>query len=322
MRNLLKALKDGLLGYIIGDILGVPAEFLTREELDLNPVTGFRAYGTHNQPAFTWSDDTSVTLATFAAISKTLENYRDTDILIKNPKILAKAIMEEMVLWFKEGKYSCHGTAFDIGFTTKSAIECYIKEKNTDTCGLGHEEDNGNGALMRMFPIALFLAFCNKPNYVLTGASAREFYFISYICGITHKHERSILACVIYIQLILWLLRGASLKTAMKMAYFGGCHVYNENAKKYHMAGNETRAYDYRIFMDIIYERYSRDKIRSTGYVVDTLEAVFWCLAITSSYKDCVLEAVNLGGDTDTIAAIAGSAAGIYYGLKKNTGVN
>lgn len=74
-------------------------------------------------------------------------------------------------------------------------------------------------------------------------------------------------------------------------------------------------------------ERYSRlndmrafaalpeDEIKSGGYVVSTLEAAFWCFLNTDSYADCVLKAINLGGDTDTTAAVAGSIAGAYYGM-------
>ena len=58
------------------------------------------------------------------------------------------------------------------------------------------------------------------------------------------------------------------------------------------------------------------DEIKSTGYVVDTLEASIWCILHTDNYKDCVLKAVNLGGDTDTIAAVAGGLAGIIYGYE------
>ena len=57
----------------------------------------------------------------------------------------------------------------------------------------------------------------------------------------------------------------------------------------------------------------SEDKIESSGYVVDSLEAALWCFLTTENYKDCVLKAVNLGWDTDTIACIAGSIAGLYY---------
>ena len=55
--------------------------------------------------------------------------------------------------------------------------------------------------------------------------------------------------------------------------------------------------------------------IRSSGYVVDTLEAAIWCLMNTDNYKDCVLKAVNLGDDTDTVACVAGGLAGVYYGI-------
>ena len=51
-------------------------------------------------------------------------------------------------------------------------------------------------------------------------------------------------------------------------------------------------------------------------YVVHTLEAAIWCLLNTDSYKDCVLKAVNLGDDTDTVGAVAGGLAGIYYGIE------
>ena len=55
-------------------------------------------------------------------------------------------------------------------------------------------------------------------------------------------------------------------------------------------------------------------EIESSGYVVDSLEAALWCFLTTNNYKDCILKAVNLGEDTDTIAAIAGGLAGLYYG--------
>ena len=61
------------------------------------------------------------------------------------------------------------------------------------------------------------------------------------------------------------------------------------------------------------FEHLSRDEIKSSGYVVHTLEAALWCLLSTNSYRECVLKAVNLGGDTDTVAAIAGGLAGALY---------
>ena len=56
------------------------------------------------------------------------------------------------------------------------------------------------------------------------------------------------------------------------------------------------------------------EPIKSTGFVKDTFNSVIYAFSTTSSYKECVLKAVNLGGDTDTITAIAGGLAGIKYG--------
>ena len=58
----------------------------------------------------------------------------------------------------------------------------------------------------------------------------------------------------------------------------------------------------------------SEDEIRASGYVIDSLEAAVWCLINTDSYRECMLKAVNLGDDTDTVAAIAGGLAGLFYG--------
>ena len=58
----------------------------------------------------------------------------------------------------------------------------------------------------------------------------------------------------------------------------------------------------------------SEDEIRSSGYVVDTLEAAIWSLITTIDFKNCLLRAVNLGDDSDTVGAIAGGLAALFYG--------
>ena len=60
--------------------------------------------------------------------------------------------------------------------------------------------------------------------------------------------------------------------------------------------------------------RLPRGEVRSSAYVLHTLQAAIWCLGSTASYAECVLAAVELGGDTDTTAAVAGAFAGIVYG--------
>lgn len=137
---------------------------------------------------------------------------------------------------------------------------------------------NGNGSLMRILPLAFI------PN--ISDDEIKE------VSAITHAHDISKEACVIYVRIAQGLIKGIKLSEIIPK-----------------LVDNES-IYKRLIIMDSILE----DEIKSTGYVVDTLEASIWCILHTDNYKDCVLKAVNLGGDTDTIAAIAGGLAGIIYG--------
>jgi ADP-ribosylglycohydrolase len=64
-----------------------------------------------------------------------------------------------------------------------------------------------------------------------------------------------------------------------------------------------------------VFAKTPEEQIKGSGYVVETLEAVIWCLLNTDNYKNATLKAVNLGMDTDTVAAITGGIAGLYYGM-------
>lgn len=61
-------------------------------------------------------------------------------------------------------------------------------------------------------------------------------------------------------------------------------------------------------------EGMSRDEVLSSGFVLDTFGAALWCLLHADSFRDCVLEAVNLGDDSDTTGCVAGALAGATYG--------
>ena len=103
------------------------------------------------------------------------------------------------------------------------------------------------------------------------------------VCGLTHAHSTPKQLCVNYVNIARRLIKGERILDAVEgFARLDGAR---------------------------------RDIIKSTGYVVDTLEAAIWCLLNTDNYKDCVLTAVNLGSDTDTVAAVAGGLAGIVYGF-------
>ncbi|MFM6309347.1 MAG: ADP-ribosylglycohydrolase family protein, partial [Dolichospermum sp.] len=120
---------------------------------------------------------------------------------------------------------------------------------------------------------------------------------------------RSQMACGIYITMAVELLKGANLSTA----YLHSLEKIQE--LDHHSNYNREKSHFQRVFSGKIAEL-PDNQINSGGYVIDTLEASIWCLLTSSSYAESVLKAVNLGGDTDTTAAVTGGLAGIYYGIE------
>lgn len=261
-------LKSAMLGLIVADALGVPFEF---KERDTFKATDMAEFGTHNQPVGTWSDDSSMVLATL-------------DSFIQTEKIDYDDIMERFVRWFDEGEYTPYGKCFDIGHTTLTAIGRYKCGITPVRCGGRGFNDNGNGSLMRILPIAFVE---HTVDDVLDLSS------------LTHGNEISLMSCRLYVQIAENLMNGMSKEDAVKNLRC--CVDECENIPKI--------------------SAFPRERIRSTGYVIDTFEAAVWSFMTTDNYKDCVLEAVNLGGDTDTVAAIAGGLAGIYYGIGGENGI-
>lgn len=277
-------LFGGILGFCIGDMLGVPVEFTSRQELDAEPVTKLRAYGTYNQPFGCWSDDTSLMLCLIDALLK--ENVTEQ---LKN----------NMISYYTKGYFTPQGKMFDIGNSTRSAIQNMIDGVNPIKCGGATEYDNGNGSLMRILPIA----------YIADRMTEDELIkFVSDISSFTHRHPRSVVACIFYVVFAAQLNRGLNMIEAFESA----SAFVRKNCDS--SSSGELRCYE-NIFNKAILTA-ERRAIKSTGYVVDTLEAVVWTLFNTKSYKEAVLTAVNLGGDTDTIAALTGGLAGIYYGAE------
>ncbi len=286
----MRRVLDGIIGFVIGDALGVPVEFTDRQEIKKCPVISMREYGTHHQPIGTWSDDTSLTLALM-------------DSLIKNNEINYVDIMERFSNWLMYNDYTATDEVFDVGNSTSRAIMNYARGMNPLECGGITEYENGNGSLMRILPLAYYL---QKQVDRTVEDQMEEIHNVS---ALTHRHPISLIGCGIYIRVAMSLLEAASsLYTSVEQGIIIAFHYY-EN--KYI---DDLNAYS-RIKNLSYFVRLSESEIRSSGYIVDTLEAVLWCLLNTNSYKECVLRAVNLGDDTDTVGAIAGGLAGIYYGL-------
>lgn len=257
-------IHDGIMGLVVADALGVPYEFRARDSFK---ATGMTGYGTYNQPAGTWSDDSSMTLATIKSISE-------------HGKIVPEDIMTAFAGWYVFGDCTPHGKAFDIGGTTRQAIEKYLIGMPSEYCGGTEFIDNGNGALMRILPLAFIDHTCED---------------IHTVCGLTHAHDISKEACEIYLKIAKGLLEGKGTWRVVAEA----CEGASEEFERLEYISN-----------------LQRNEIKSSGYVVHTLEAATWCLLNSGSYEECVLKAVNLGEDTDTVAAVAGGLAGILWGYK------
>lgn len=275
----------GVIGFCVADALGVPVEFSSRARLKKHPITEMIGYGTHNQPEGTWSDDSSLTLC---LIESLCDGFNIHDIASK------------IIKWYEESSWTPHGQVFDIGRTTLESIKRLKAGIHPVEAGGKAVFDNGNGSLMRILPLAYLLEKNRKIE--ITHSVIHE------VSRITHAHPRTLLGCSIYIQFAIQLLRGNSLLEAYRFTqceildYFSNCIPYS----------NELFVYS-RILKDNLADL-EEDDILSTGYVVDTLEASLWCLLNSFNYRSAVLRAVNLGDDTDTVAAITGGLAGIYFG--------
>lgn len=276
---------NGIMGFVVGDALGVPAEFLQRDSFHITDMIGG---GRHNQPAGTWSDDSSMILATLYS-------------LLICKRIDKKDIMDKFALWIEHQYFTPYGTVFDVGQTTMRSIINYINGVPWFECGGTKITDNGNGALMRVLPIAIYLANNEEISH--------KKRVICDVCALTHNHVISHIACTFYSFLVRNLISGMEKKEA-----FSG--AWDESRLLFH------KRKEWELYENLLeIPKRQRNDIKSSGYVVDTLKAAIWCFFNTENYSDCVLTAVNLGGDTDTIAAISGGLAGLIYGVGGDTGV-
>lgn len=265
---------DSIMGLVVGDALGVPFEFRQRDTFRAEGMTGF---GTYSQPPGTWSDDSSLTLATVNILAY----------------IGAKPqwIMNAFHRWLYYADYTPHGIVFDCGVGTHNAIRRFAEGIPPERCGGTSERDNGNGALMRILPMAFY------------PGSMKD---VVKVASLTHNHAISNTACAIYVAIAIALLDGRNKHQAIREGFEKIQYAMD-------VPDNFSRV--------PALESLQRHEIRSEGFVMDTLEAALWCLLKADSYSETVLMAVNLGGDTDTTAAVAGGLAGILYGIGGEKGI-
>ena len=279
--------KDILFGVAVGDALGVPVEFNSREAIKLKPVTDMIGYGTHNLPPGTFSDDSSLTFCLAEALTT---------------EFSLQSIANNFIAWLNSNYWTPYGKVFDVGIATSQAIRRLGRGTRPDLAGGFEESDNGNGSLMRILPLVLRIK--DRPieeRYTLTKQ----------VSSITHAHIRSVTACFYYLEFARKLTQGEGkfdIYKSLQMEVGDFLHSLSINQTEIQLF--------HRLLKDNIYDLPEED-IYSSGYVLHTLEASTWCLLTTDNYRDAIVKAVNLGSDTDTTGAVTGGLAGLLYGFDK-----
>ncbi|MCE3228241.1 MAG: ADP-ribosylglycohydrolase family protein [Bacteroidetes bacterium] len=279
-------IKDLLFGIAIGDAVGVPVEFKSREKIKKNPVTDMIGYGTYNLEPGTWSDDTSLTLCLAYSLTKEFN---------------LQTIANSFVKWRYHNSWTARGHVFDVGIATQQAIDNIKRGHKPELAGGMDVYSNGNGSLMRILPLLPYIK--NK--------SLKERYEITkLVSSITHAHIRSVIACFYYLEFAKKILEG---KDKFK-AYEELKKEVSDFLHQSKINPSEIDLYQNLLILDI--HLFEENDIKSSGYVLHTLEASMWCILTTDNYRDAVLKAVNLGEDTDTTAAVTGGLAGSLYGFE------
>lgn len=278
-------MKSALFGVAIGDALGVPVEFKSRETILQKPVTDMIGYGTYNLPPGTFSDDSSMTFCLAEALTQ------DFDL---------NTIGQNFVKWYHDNFWTARGEVFDIGIATREAINRLAKGEQPEFAGSTDASSNGNGSLMRILPL-LF--------YIKDLSISKRYEIIKKVSSITHGHIRSVISCFYYLEFSREILLGKDKFEIYQKLQTEIPDFLNSLSINPH----EISLFARLLNKDI--SELAEHEILSSGYVLHSLEASIWCLLTTDNYKDATLKAVNLGEDTDTTAAITGGLAGLLYGF-------
>jgi ADP-ribosylglycohydrolase len=213
----------------------------------------------------------------------------------------AEKMLTLFVRWYKEGYWGAHHKLFDIGQTTRLSIARFIKNGFSNMNGEFDVDSNGNGSLMRILPMAFYLT---KIQDIDT-----RYNIIKEVSSLTHAHFRSVLSCFIYVEFAIHLING----NKPQDAYNSMQKTVNDFVAKMEFNQKEVELFDRILKMNIA--SVDVDFIRSSGYVLSTLEASLWCVLNSTTYVEATLKAVNLGGDTDTTGTVTGGIAAIAYGI-------
>ena len=206
------------------------------------------------------------------------------DSLFAAPALDETDLMTRFVQWHEAGEYSPVGRCFDIGAATRQALSRW-RRTGDPVAGSTAPDTAGNGSLMRLAPVAVRHW---QDRERLRDVAARQ-------SRVTHAAPEAVDACVGFVDLL-----------ADAIAGLPRSEVLRERRMDLAPGVEAVLSGSWR--------GKQRNAIRSSVYVIHSLEAALWCVSRTSSFEEAVVLAANLGDDADTVAAITGQLAGGLYG--------
>ncbi len=267
--------RGALLGLACGDAVGTTVEFRERGSFArLEDMTGGGPFALRPGD---WTDDTSMALCLARS-------------LVETGRFDALDQMQRYLRWWHEGYLSSTGRCFDIGVTVRDALGRF-RATGDPFSGSTDPRSSGNGSLMRLAPVPMFYA----PD------ASRAIHFSAESSRTTHGSDEAVDACRLFAAMLVRALSGSDREAVLAAGEDLGDGSRPLAPKIASIAGGAYQA------------KRERD-VRGTGYVVASLEAALWSFATTTSYRDAILRAANLGDDADTTAAICGQIAGAFYG--------
>ena len=279
-------IKGSLYGFLIGDALGIPykanlSEKLVRlQKIDILPPVKFNRSYKEIKPG-TWSGNGAQMMCMLSSLAEC-------------KKFNVNNLANKLLSWYEKGYMSINQKVFDVGHQTEISLREYKNTRNPLTSGLVVKNGRGNASLSRALPLGLF--------GTITEDKIIEYSNIQ--SSITHADVAPQICCALYTMWIKKISSGLSIKDAYEKSVDCLDEIYKNN---------ETYAY----YFD---KRLSPNDMnihgKGTSYVLDSLRSVRDVVFKYDNYEDVVVNAVLLGNDTNSTAALAGGIAGLYYGYE------